>query len=73
MLCTDFEWGFPEPMETPLPTPLYTILYYSITLQYQMQLEILWPRLISRAGQYTGNIPFRRYLNAYRGMISDYL
>ena len=23
MLCTDFEWGFPESMETPLPTPLY--------------------------------------------------
>ena len=22
MLCTDFEWGFLEPMETPLPTPL---------------------------------------------------
>ena len=26
-----------------------------------------------RAGRYTGIIPFRRYLNAYRGMISDYL
>ena len=21
MLCTDFEWGLPVPMETPLPTP----------------------------------------------------
>ena len=27
----------------------------------------------TRAGRYTGIIPFRRYLNAYRGMIYDYL
>ena len=28
--------------------------------------------LIARAGWYTGIIPFRRYLNAYHGMLLDF-
>ena len=31
MLCTDFEWGFSEPMETPLPTLLATELLMTLS------------------------------------------